>query len=979
MAGNFSDIIKTHWLNPRRKRFWAIAAVLFYTLFGFFAAPLIVNKLAIDFVQEDLGRTAVIEKVEVNPYVMSLRVQGFAMEDSDGVRLAAFEELFINFQLSSLFNWAWTLDEIRLAGSYFFFERFDPQNSRLSKLLEDFPEDQEAGASDEEGGVPRLLIHHLTLSEGRVDVKDNVPETVVETSLAPINISIQALNTLPDRHGKQSVTIALPGDATLKWAGSLTLAPLDSEGELELDNLQLDTMIAYLEGVLPLKSIAANISSHFHYRVQTQQDGQLKAEIDDMEVELVGIAVTGLTPETDFLSVEKIALSGGTLRYPEQRLQFSGLHIDKPGLTAWLDENGSMSLDQLIPADSDGEPTTEPGDASLPWQLSLGELIMEGGSLSLSDQSTQPVAMVDVSSLRFKLSEISNQDNALFPLELSGSLPEGGSFSVDGSLGIFPEVSFAGSSRTKNVPLSLGQAYAQQYAHIVLEAGVLDSDVEIKMPAGQAITVAGAVQVSSLEVNDSIANERLLGWDKLDIDHFEMNTGSGMLHLSEMIFERAFGRMVINEDQSTNLSRLVIEQTNTSADGANGEPMGIIIGGISVAEGSMDFSDFSLPLPFATHIANLNGTISTIDTNSSAPANIKLEGQVDEYGLARIDGAMNMLDPIQKTDITVEFRNLLMSNLSPYTAQFAGREIAEGKLGLELNYVINDGMLQGSNNVVMSDLVLGEKVDHPDAASLPLGLAVALLKDSDGVIDIDLPVEGDINDPEFKIGGVVWTAISGLIVKIVSAPFRLLGNLIGIDSEDLGQFEFLAGRSDLTPPELEKVGQLKEALQKRPELRVEISGVTDKAIDIPALKFIQLRALAVERLGEEFTEKDRHSMLLDVNIRSLLEALFTERSPGIPLEGIKAEHANPPAGDPEGKPVLDDLAYATDLWERLLASEVISDQDLTDLAQARATAISTAFLASGEFDESRVVIAEPKEVESEDGEWVRLELGVVSD
>ncbi len=970
------------WLNLRRKRFWAIVTVLFYTLFGFFAAPLIVEKLVIDFVQEDLERTAVIEKVEVNPYVMSLRVQGFEMGDSDGVRLAAFNELFINFQLSSLFNWAWTFEEVRLAGSFFFFERFDPQNSRLSKLLADLPEDQEAATSEEEeGGAPRLLIHKLSLSEGRIDVKDNVPETVVETSLTPINISIQSLNTLPDRHGTQSVTIRLAGDATLKWEGSLTLAPLDSEGELELVNLQLDPIISYLNGVLPLESIAINMSSRFHYRIHMQQDGQLDAEIDDMKVELVDIAVAGLAPETDFLSVAKIAIDGGTMRYPEQSLHFGSLQIDQPRLTAWLDENGKLSLDQLMPASAEGTAPAEPDEAASPWQLGLDELIVEGGNLNLSDQSIQPAARVDVSSLQFKLSEISNQDDALFPLELSGSLPQGGSFNVAGSLGVFPGLSFAGSSQTKNIPLSLGQPYAQQFAHIVLEAGVLDSDIEINMPADQALSAAGGVQVSGLEINDSITNERLLGWDKLDIDHFEMDTGNDKLHLSEMIFERAFGRMVVNEDRSTNLSKLVIEQAENDAEAATGELMGIIIGGIRVDEGSMDFSDFSLPLPFATHIANLNGTISTIDTDSTAPANIRLEGQVDEYGLARIDGAMNLLDPIQKTDVTVEFRNLLMSNLSPYTAQFAGREIAEGKLGLELKYVINDGMLQGENSVVMSDLVLGEKVDHPDAASLPLGLAVALLKDADGVIDIELPVEGDINDPEFKIGGVVWKAFAGLITKIISAPFRLLGNLIGIDSEDLGQFEFLAGRSDLTPPELEKVVQLKEALQKRPELRVEISGVTDKSVDTPALKLIHLRALAYERLGQEqeIGDRDSESMLLDVEIRGVVEALFTERNPEIPLEGIKAEHTNLPAGDPEGKPVLDDLAYATDLWERLLISEVISDKELTDLAQARAAAISMAFLASGEFDESRVVIAEPKEVESEDGEWVRLELAVASD
>ncbi|MEE8339724.1 MAG: hypothetical protein V3R56_06235, partial [Xanthomonadales bacterium] len=226
------------------------------------------------------------------------------------------------------------------------------------------------------------------------------------------------------------------------------------------------------------------------------------------------------------------------------------------------------------------------------------------------------------------------------------------------------------------------------------------------------------------------------------------------------------------------------------------------------------------------------------------------------------------------------------------------------------------------------------------------------------------------------IGGVVWQAIAGLVTKIVTAPFRFLGKLIGIDSKDLGQFEFIAGRADLTPPELEKVVQLEEALRQRPELTVEISGVTDPAIDVPALKYIRLRDVVRERLGEEVDGDADETMMLDVEIRFVLESLFTERFPDIPLETRKAEHTAPPAGDPEGKPVLDHLAYASDLKDRLLASESISEQDLALLAQERAEAIRAAFLASGQFAESRVVIAESKEVESKDGEWVTLELAV---
>jgi hypothetical protein len=327
----------------------------------------------------------------------------------------------------------------------------------------------------------------------------------------------------------------------------------------------------------------------------------------------------------------------------------------------------------------------------------------------------------------------------------------------------------------------------------------------------------------------------------------------------------------------------------------------------------------------------------------------------------------------------MEFRNLLMSNLSPYTIEFAGQKIDEGKLDLDLHYGISEGQLQGQNNIVMKDLLLGDKVESPNAVSLPLGLAVALLKDSNGVIDIELPVEGDINDPEFRIGGVVWQAFVGLVTKIVTAPFRLLGSLIGIDSEDLGQFQFLAGRADLTPPELEKIVDLQKALQQRPELAIEISGPFDPAIDVPALQYIKLRADVVGRLGDEAETASGELQMLDEQIRTALEAIFTERFPDTPLETVKAAHTAPPADNPEGKPALDQLAYAGDLRDRLLAAEVVGPADLAELAAARAEAVRIAFLANGEFDAGRIAVTDPVEAKSEDSEWVVMELGVAAE
>jgi hypothetical protein len=938
-------------------------------------------------IQEDLGRTVTIAKVQFNPYVLSLRVQGLEMNDTDGVKLASFDEFFVNFQLSSLFRWAWTFSEIRLDGSSFFFERFDGQDTRLGRILNDLNKRRPTRprAEPESNGLPRLLIHDLSVSEGRLDVRDNLPSTPVETYMDPINISIQELNTLPNRLGRQLVNIQLPNGASLHWEGSLTLSPLDSEGELVLKNSDLAQTISYVEAIYPLDSISVRMSSRFHYRIHMGHSGELEIDVDNLEVELNELQVSGLAPSSQFFSLQKASLYDGEFRFPDKKLHFGSILFDQPRLTAWLSDQGEFSLGQLRPSTNAPGTSSSTAEASSPWHFSTDKMVLQDGMVNLSDQKMMPEAKFNLNNLELKLEQLDNTAGSLFPLALSGNLQNGGSFSLKGEIGVLPEISLQATFRANGIPLALAQPYVQQKLRASIQGGDLNSEIRLSVSPDQALSASGSINLPGLELSDTIENERLLGWNSLDIEQFDFDPGKGSLHLSSMIFDQPYGRLVIFQDKATNLARLRAENAAIpseagpaeSAD-ATAEKLGIIIGGIKINDGSMDFSDLSLPLPFGTHIAGLDGTISTIATRSTEPASVKLEGQVNEFGLARINGTINVLDPIQHTGITLEFRNLLMSKLSPYSIQFAGQKIDEGRLDLDLVYAIDDGQLNGQNDVVLRDLLLGEKVDHPDAASLPLGLAVALLKDSDGVIDIDLPVEGNINDPEFRIGGVVWKAISSLITKIISAPFRLLGNLVGIESDDLGQFEFLAGRSDLTPPELEKIAQLEEALVQRPELTIEINGVSDPAIDIPALKYNHLRDLALTHIGAENEAEDNESLMLDTRIRQFLEILYIERIPEGDLQSIRAQHLATATEDKGAEPVFDELAYATDLWNRLLKSESVSEQDLENLALARAEGIRAAFLVSGRFAENRIRVGATQTIDSEDGEWVVLELAVAA-
>lgn len=975
------------WLSPRRIRFWLVLLVLVYTLAGFFLVPLVLQNWVTDKARNDLGREAGFTRVQFNPFVMRLRLEGFHFNDKDQVKLAGFDEFLVDFELSSLFRWALTFKHIKLDGLYLLLERFELDDSRLSRLLADAAAASSPSKADQEkkGGLPRLLIQDLTISKGFVAFTDHVPASPVELTAGPVDISIQTLNTLPGRHGQQSVVITLPGDATLRWQGKIDLAPLTSEGRLTIENSPLEKTAAYLKAMLPLESFSAMLSLDTKYRITTLADGGLDIDLDELGFTVADISASGLTPAGEFLSISSLAVRGGSLRYPENTLGFAGVKLTDPAVTAWLDDQRRLNLLDLAPPAREKSASQTAGQASNGgWKLEVDEFLVEGGLFNITDQGTSPPATSGVTGLQLKVTGISNEGGRSMPLTLAGTLLAGGDVEFEGEVIALPEFSLTGRATAKDISLRMAQPYVQQMLNIEIENGTFSSQSDVSLQGGKAFSSTGNIVVDELKVQDTRLKEQLLGWENLNIDLYELDVPGKRIGFSRVMFDQLYGRFRVAEDRSTNISGLPIAPEASTQTPEQQEPpakpaWAVVIGGIDVDQGSMDFADLSLPLPFQTRISSMEGTVSTIDLGSAEPANIRLEGQVDEYGLARIEGTMNVFDPVNHTDISVEFRNLLMSNLSPYSAQFAGREIDEGRLNLNLGYVIEQGQLNGQNKLVLSDLVLGAKVEHADAVSLPLDLAVGLLKDSDGVIDIDLPVEGDINDPEFQIGGVVMKAFTSLITRIVSAPFRLLGKLIGIDSEDLGQFQFLAGRFDLTPPEIEKTAQLQQALAQRPELRIEIQGPYDPVLDTPKLQYFRLRDQVISQLGESASDQDDEIAMLDADIRATLEDLFSQRFPGMPLEDLKTSHTVPPADDPEGKPVFDALAYSADLRDRLLAAETISQQDLEDLANQRADAIRDAFLAGGEFDEKRIVIGAPLATPSEDGEWVVTELAVATD
>jgi hypothetical protein len=308
-----------------------------------------------------------------------------------------------------------------------------------------------------------------------------------------------------------------------------------------------------------------------------------------------------------------------------------------------------------------------------------------------------------------------------------------------------------------------------------------------------------------------------------------------------------------------------------------------------------------------------------------------------------------------------------MPGASPYVIRFAGHKVASGKLDLKLHYVLRDGILDGNHKIVLRDFALGEKVPYPDALDLPYGLAISLLKDSSGNIDIDLPVEGDVNDPTFRIGGVIMKALANLITSIVTAPFRLLGRLVGFgDSEDFDQIYFTAGRADLAPPEREKVAKIADALVMRPNLALTIHGVTNAEADGRALREAALRARLDTRVGDQ----DAAGRL------KIVQSMAKESIPGIDLAALRAQFTQPPASGAAA--AFDETAYLKALFVKLVDVEPLPANAVDALAAQRTAAVREGLTANASLDAARVADGDIQEVKpgKDDALPMKLELTV---
>ncbi|MEK2610815.1 DUF748 domain-containing protein [Pseudomonas shirazensis] len=839
-----------------------LALVALYSLLGFFILPGIGLRIANQQLAQYATVPAQLQRIEFNPFSLELTLWGLQVGEP-GKEQLGFERLYANLSLDSLWSGALHLDAVELD---------KPRNEILFgkngslNLTQLFKLPSSEAKPDEPASDPfPLRIGSIKLTEGYLHFQDLRPSEPIEFLYDSMNFELKNLSTLPDDSADMTLVAIGPAGGRIDWKGTLGLAPISSQGTLKITDGNMKAFWPYVRDAVPLVLEEGVISLDTHYTLNLSKQTELL--LDNTQVRIAPFAIKA--PDGRQLArLASLEVSETSIDLAKQLVTVGKIRSSKLETWAALEKDGQLDWQKLFasqPAKATPKEKAEPAAAeptaqekaaaapSKPWQVLLKDVQARDYMIHLADRSQKEPVPLDVGPLNLDMQGYDSLNKSPFTLKLDTAVGKQGKLQASGQVNLAPVTAKLDVS-TRDIDLRIAQAYISPFIQLELRSGMLASDlkVDLQNTAPLAFTVTGTATVNQLHTLDTIKDRDFVKWQQLDLNGLSYVHGDA-LTIDQVKLLQPYARFIINEDRTTNVDDLLIPQpagaTKSTAEkpvaASNSKPLGIRIGKIDINDGSANFADLTLTPNFATAVQQLNGQVGTIDNRQPAPAKVDIKGKVDRYAPVTIKGALNPFNPMASLDIATSFKRVELTTLTPYSGKFAGFRIRKGRLNLDVHYLITNGQLKAENKLVIEQLQLGEKVDSPDAVDLPIRLAVALLKDTNGTISIELPVTGDLNNPQFSVMPIVWQTLRNLVLRAAQAPFKFIGGLVsGGSSQDLGTVAFSAGSSDLSGDAQAALDKLATALNERPELRLEIEGTSAQTSDGPLI--------AEQRLEREY-------------------------------------------------------------------------------------------------------------------------------
>ena len=857
------------------------------------------------------------------------------------------------------------------------------------------------GARNSEASPPaagfELSVPEVKIVDGQVHVHDLVPEKAFRADLSSIQASLRSF-TLPQTQPAQAEAAFNTGlGEQVKYAGSLALSPLASEGAVEASHIRLVNYQPYYEHLILYKveDGVADLATRYAFRA-TDQGPDIK--LSDFNLALASLRLRKPGADEDFLRTKTAHIQDANVDVRGLALSVGHFTTRDGFLNIIREADGGINATRILPAPKEAATA---GRQGTPWLVTLKKADAQKWKIAFTDLTPPEPVRVVADDVALKATDLSNQKGRKGTFQLAARLNQTATLAASGPIVINP-VSADLKLDLKDFGLVPLQPYFAERVNVLVSSADLSvtgtSTLAVPAAGTPNVTFNGEVTLTNFASVDKAKSEDFLKWNTLFAGGIAYQHNPMQLSIDQVALSDFYSRIIIFPEGRLNLQNVMATPQETSAanqqpavpSGAASTPAGrgtpppataaapsaptnadraagaaqpaaatppIRIGKVTLQSGKVSFTDLFIKPNYSANLTDIEGAVTGLSSQLDTTADVDLHGHFADSAPVQIQGRINPLVRDLFLDLKASVRDIELGPFTPYSGKYVGYAIEKGKLRFDVAYKIDHRKLSASNQIVIDQLTFGGKIESPQATKLPVMLAVALLKDRDGVIDVNLPISGSLDDPKFSIGGLIIKVIVNLITKAITAPFALLGHLGGAgEGAELSYVDFDAGRSALSPQAQDKLGTLQKGLVDRPALKLDITPQVDPQADreglrryrfeqqIKAQKLIDLvkQGEAVKSVDAVKIEPQEYEKYLR---RAYKQAQFPKDSKYPKPRNLIGMQKDLPVEEME---------------KLMLANIAISDDDLVQLANQRGQAVKEAITRSGTVAVERVFLVAPK-------------------
>ncbi len=923
-------------------------------------------------IEKNLHLQASVQSIKIHPWSLQFELNGLELAQQHHT-LLSLGHLQVGLQLaSSLWHRGLSLGTITLDQLHVHASLDEQGHLNLLALIP--PSSPTAPPTRPTSHPFYWSVQQLDLNQGEIDVLDQEVHPALASEVHPLNIHLRNLSALPDREGSMHVFAELGDGTHLHLQGMMASSPFQATGRLAISHLPLQSWSPLLH-TLPVTIRRGLVQAQVDFNIQA---GKAPAQISlsHGEIQIDNLDVQTPSHPGPQLTLQQLAVHDISLNLSQHHAQVGSVllnqgHLDilRNAQGQWLGLPSSPSTPTKSTAAASSPATTTP------WTWQVGSLDLNNWQIGVHDASLGSPMAMHVQNLALTTGTLSQNLSQPISVTMMGNWVPQGAWKVQSQVTPSP-LHVEADLNAANVSLLPLQPLLTHLSYISLRQGSFSSQghLHLQPASSPSLSYLGQMSLDHLSLDDTRDQSPLLSWAHLDLAKLIYQKTPDRLTIPRIALQYPYARIGINHQRIINLSTLLrpapassSKISGSTASQAPAHPLPIHIGEVDVYNGAMAFSDLSLQMPFSAGINQLQGKALNLDSRQNQLAQVQLDGRLNHYGKVNIQGTLNPLAKDLFLNLGMGFHDVELTSLTPYAAQFAGYRINQGKLDMDLHYHVEHQQLEAENKVTLDQIQLGQSVSSPDAIHLPLKLALALLKDANGNIDIDLPITGSLDNPDFRYGRVLWSAVVNLFKKVALSPFHALAHLIGgLDESAIKQVSFAAGSAELDASAQKNMAALSQALAKRPSLLLRIHTMTDHQADTYGLKTQTFNA----ELAQRMQPANNPETIMESWLRS---------SPGGAVQ-LKKLHELAMVPDPNSHAqqpplILNHQDYAQRLRDALIQQTPLGAGALRALAQARSEAIKSAIIGQGQVADNRLFMVDPAATQAIQGQiQVPLEL-----